>query len=175
MGFVLADQNGWLAPWKSAFEPVVLNTFDKLRAGVTDGTADFFMWEHFTSKRYYDNGEIKRIGEIYTPWSSWKIVAKPETTHERLAEIFGKIDQGIQHFHKEPDEAVSYISTELDYSKEDAVEWLKTVRFSKSVRGVDPTVIGTTIETLGKAGVLEASSCNALDMIGIEREYEVTS
>jgi len=71
MGFVLADSQGWLSSTSTPFENVPLQTFEKLRNGVNDSTVDFFMWEHFTSKRYYDNGEIKRIGEIYTPWPSW--------------------------------------------------------------------------------------------------------
>ena len=71
MGFVLADSQGWLSSTTAPFENIPLQTFEKLRNGVNDSTVDFFMWEHFTSKRYYDNGEIKRIGEIYTPWPSW--------------------------------------------------------------------------------------------------------
>src|SRR5690606_18446254 len=75
MGYVLADQQGWLNPSNSEpfSDTVVLNNFQNLRDGVNDGRADFFMWEHFTSKKYYDSGEIRRVGEIYTPWSSWKI------------------------------------------------------------------------------------------------------
>ena len=45
------------------------------------------MWEHFTSKRYYDNGGIKRVGEIYTPWSSWKIVASTKLEDGRLGDL----------------------------------------------------------------------------------------
>ena len=71
MGFVLADSQGWLSSNSTPFQTIPLQTFGKLRNGVNDKTVDFFMWEHFTSKRYYDNGEIKRIGEIYTPWPSW--------------------------------------------------------------------------------------------------------
>jgi len=71
MGFVLADSQGWLSSTSAPFENIPLQTFEKLRNGVNNSTIDFFMWEHFTSKRYYDNGEIKRIGEIYTPWPSW--------------------------------------------------------------------------------------------------------
>ena len=56
MGFVLADTHGWLnAQAQSAgdaapFDIVPLQTFAKLREAVNDGIADFFMWEHFTSK-----------------------------------------------------------------------------------------------------------------------------
>lgn len=157
MGFVLADQNNWLSPSSpNTFEVIPLQTFEKLRNGVNDSTVDFFMWEHFTSKRYYDNGEIKRVGEIYTPWSSWKIVAATsvEKGDKRLEELFEKLDQGVGYFESYQEESVKYISTELDYSEEDAREWLKTVQFTKRTKGVDLEVIGKAVDILKKAGVL---------------------
>jgi hypothetical protein len=186
MGFVLADTQGWLSPSpspssessKEPFEVVPLQTFEKLRKGVNDGSADFFMWEHFTSKRYYDNGEIKRVGEIYTPWSSWKIVAATGllsgtgtgggTFDPRLEELFEKLNQGTKYFVEHQDEAVEYISTELDYSAEDAQEWLKTVKFASNVRGVDLSVIQKTVEVLRKAGVLGEEGMRAEEMIGAQ-------
>ena len=181
MGFVLADKQGWLqtatttSSTPSPFEVVPLQTFEKLREGMNNNTADFFMWEHFTSKKYYDNGEIKRIGEIYTPWSSWKIVASTKlvgaagrSVDNRLQELFAKIDKGVQYFEGHRDEAVTYISTALDYSEEDAREWMKTVRFCRKVEGVDVVVIQKTVEILQKAGVLGENGMQAQEMIGIE-------
>ncbi|PSN74507.1 periplasmic binding protein-like II [Corynespora cassiicola Philippines] len=184
MSFVLADQQGWLEPGVAPFAVEPLNTFLSLREGVNDGTADFFMWEHFTSKRYYDNGEIKRVGEIYTPWSSWKIVASnallnpPNWSHgphaskhplkEELQDVLEKINKGVEHFEKNQEDAVTYISTKLDYSEEDAREWLKTVRFAKDVRGVDKQVVDKTVNALQKAGVLD-EDVDEEGMIGFER------
>ncbi|KAI9744263.1 MAG: hypothetical protein M1818_002415 [Claussenomyces sp. TS43310] len=171
MGFVLADEQGWLSSSTSGsppFEVVPLQTFEKLRNGVNDGTADFFMWEHFTSKRYYDNGEIKRIGEIYTPWSSWKIVASTrlQAGDARVEELFEKINKGVEYFGRHHDEAVEYISTQLDYSKEDAKEWLKTVEFASNVRSVNVAVIEKTVTVLKKAGVLDEKGMQAEQMLG---------
>lgn len=174
MGFVLADQQGWLTPSSSSsppFEVIPLQTFEKLRNGVNDSTADFFMWEHFTSKRYYDNGEIKRVGEIYTPWSSWKIVASTSIPRSdpRLEELFTSLDKGIEYFEANKDENVKYISTSLDYSEEDAREWLKTVKFAKNTKGVDVGVIQKTVQTLQKAGVLGQDGTKAEAMIDSQR------
>lgn len=159
MGFVLAENFGWLNNKYSGEAPfpiVPLQTFEKLREAVNDGRADFFMWEHFTSKRYYDKGEIKKIGEIYTPWSSWKIVARNDMKLEkgRLPDLFEKLNQGVEYFLTHQEEAVTYISSALDYSKDDAREWLKTVRFSADVKGVCEETISKTIEVLKKAGVI---------------------
>ncbi|KAG4432786.1 hypothetical protein IFR05_011722 [Cadophora sp. M221] len=173
MGFVLADQNNWLSPSSpNPFQVIPLQTFEKLRSGVNDSTVDFFMWEHFTSKRYYDNGEIKRVGEIYTPWSSWKIVAATsiEKGDGRLEDLFEKLDQGVKYFERHQDESVEYISTALDYSEEDAREWLKTVEFTKGTKGVDLGVIRKTVEILKKAGVLSEEGLKPEVMVTNVRE-----
>jgi hypothetical protein len=115
------------------------------------------MWELFTSKKYYDSGEIRRVGEIYTPWSSWKIVASTKLTGSgdaRVNALFEKLDLGIQHFNKHQDEAVEYISTELGYTEPDAREWLKTVKFPNKTEGVQDEVVRNCVNVLRKAGVL---------------------
>lgn len=192
MSYVLAEREGWLQsntsspPSASAsdstpFPVEVLQTFKNLRDGVnktsSDGEADFFMWEHFTSKKYYDSGEIKRVGEIYTPWPSWHIAASntlltpsnwTHPTHSspsnrnppkgpwspELEEALRKINQGVAYFEENEEEAVEYISTHLDYSEEDARAWLDTVRFARDVRGVDKGVVRKTVGILRTAGVL---------------------
>ncbi|KAK0383521.1 hypothetical protein NLU13_9432 [Sarocladium strictum] len=171
MGYVLADTKGWLStPGTEPFSSVVpLNTFAKLREGVNSGEADFFMWEHFTSKRYYDSGEIRRVGEIYTPWSSWKIVASTGLTSNgdaRVRDLFAKLDKGIKHFQENPEEAVKFIYTSLDYSEEDAREWMKTVRYPEATEGVRSEVVSNCMSILRKAGVLaEGKGMKGEDMV----------
>lgn len=175
MGFVLADTHDWLDTHASStkdaapFDIVPLQTFEKLREAVNGGTADFFMWEYFTSKRYYDNGSIKRIGEIYTPWPSWHIVSRPSLIGSpQLEDLFKKLNEGVRYFESHQEEAVEYISTKLDYSAEDAREWLGTVRFAEDVRGVSEEVVRETVKVLEKAGVLGMVEVG--DMVGVRRE-----
>ncbi|KAM3555493.1 hypothetical protein ARSEF4850_005976 [Beauveria asiatica] len=172
MGFVLADQHGWLSPGGSGgsggsgdlpppfSDTVVLHTFASLRDAVNSGEADFFMWEHFTQKRYFDAGEIRRVGEIYTPWSSWKIVASTDLSaaaggeDARVQTLFEKLDKGIAHFNDNQEEAVRYICTSLDYTEADAREWLKTVKFPARTEGVKAETVERCVAILQKAGVL---------------------
>ncbi|KAI9768905.1 MAG: hypothetical protein M1835_006786 [Candelina submexicana] len=178
MSFVLAAQNNWLTLTPNndndplPFEPIPLQTFANLRNAVnsTPPHADFFMWEHFTSKKHHASNEIKKIGEIYTPWSSWKIVARDELVEdERLEEMFRAVDKGIEYFRGHGEESVESICTELDYEREDAREWLGTVEFARGVRGVEEGVVGRTIEVLRKAGVVKGEGVEAEGMIGIKR------
>lgn len=156
MLYVLANQ----LKFDKAFSFNVLDNFKNLRDGVNQGVADFFMWEHFTSKRYYDNGEIKRIGEIYTPWPSWVIVASKkalEAKADAIDDFSQGVIKGIEYFNQNPDEAVKWIAENLDYTEDDAREWLKTVEFNPDLKIDWETVVNNTKATLQQAGVLTDS------------------
>ncbi|KAF4555185.1 Hypothetical protein D9617_3g022570 [Elsinoe fawcettii] len=169
MSYVLADRHEWLTPGKPPFEPVVLGDFKSLRAGVNhEDKADFFMWEHFTTKKFYDNGELKRIGEIYTPWPSWMIAAR-DATDKRLEVLAEKLNQGVVWYSEQTEESVNHITSTMEYSKEDTEAWMKTVKFTQDVRGVDLRVIESTVSILQKAGVLPVDQELAHDMIAIKK------
>lgn len=174
MAYVLALEQGWFHEDSSGqpFEFTPLQTFERLRKSVNDGTVDYFMWEYFTSKKYYDNGEIKKIGEINTPWSSWKIVASTnilKSSRARLDELFTKLDEGMRYYEENPDEAVQYISTSLDYSEEDARSWMKTVKFPAHSKGVDLNVVTKTIDVLKKSGVINGKGMSREEMVTFQR------
>ncbi|KAB8360904.1 hypothetical protein FH972_024637 [Carpinus fangiana] len=157
MAFVLADQQGWLrGRGKLPFEPVVCGDLAALRRAVTDGSADFFMWEHFTTKRHYDAGELKKIGEIPTPWNGWHIAAAGDETDGRLDEfVTPALAKAIEHFQENKQEAVDYISSNMAYSVEDASAWYDEVVYPKELGKVDMDGIKGAIASLQKAGVIE--------------------
>ncbi|ANZ76000.1 BA75_03119T0 [Komagataella pastoris] len=158
MSFVLALQSEFSRPYYKSFP--VLHNFANLRDSVNlkEGVepSDAFMWEHFTSKKYYDNGEIKRIGEIYTPWPSWVIVGSSKLEETQLQKALKAVQEGVDYFDEHKTEAVEHISTHLDYSTEDAMEWLKTVKFSSDVTRIDYNrSIVNTARILKTAGVVQ--------------------
>ncbi|KAJ5586172.1 hypothetical protein N7450_005959 [Penicillium hetheringtonii] len=182
MSFVLAQQQKWAS---DSLTTVPLGPFGPLRAGVTgldesnsdkepNPAAEFFMWEHFTTKPYFHptietpNPPLKNIGEIFTPWPSWMIVAStalfpnPEQD-ERLAALFQALDQGIKTFEADTDKVVRLLGTgELgcNYIEEDATEWLKDVKFTNATRGVDHKVIENVVDILKVAGVIDTAMSN---------------
>ncbi|RMZ90837.1 hypothetical protein DV736_g1942, partial [Chaetothyriales sp. CBS 134916] len=175
MAFVLADQEGWLKSGtdeKLGLAFVPLGPFSNLRDGVIDKgaeapVADFFMWEHFTTKPYFhgDGTPLKKIGEIYTPWPSWHIAASTKTfphpkTDAMLEQLFAALDEGIKEFGANPDHAVKMLGTGevgCHYTEEDAREWLKDVKFSDSVRGVSEKTMDHVVKVLQNAGVIAPS------------------
>lgn len=166
MSFVLGLQEQFPTPYFSDFQ--VVHNFQNLRDSVNLKYSDegepkhseAFMWEHFTSKRYYDLGEITRIGEIYTPWPSWVVTATLSVLQTRKADVNGFLRAtrgGVAHFLAHLDEAVDHISTHLNYTADDAREWLKTVEFNKDI-GRTPIewerVVEKTSSVLQTAGVI---------------------
>ncbi|KAF8442627.1 hypothetical protein BGX38DRAFT_1096046 [Terfezia claveryi] len=175
MGYVLAERAGWLDtssndsnnnPPKPPFDFVVLNDFAGLRSGVNSRTADAFMWEYYTSKKYYTTNppELALIGELPTPWPSWHIVCQwPPTSHPlnpdpRVSLFLIYLNSAIEYFDKHPEEAVDFIanSQDMHYSREDAEAWMKEVIFVKDTRKVDKKVVESCMVILRKAGVVPA-------------------
>lgn len=157
MPFVLAYQK----EWKDEYKFTVLQNFKNLRDAVNlkEGVepADAFMWEIFTTKKYYTNGEIKNIGRIYTPWPSWVITASTDVISSNSTELSAflkSVQEGIEYFKEHQEEAAEWISSNLDYSIEDAKAWLETVTFSDDTSSVDPKVVKKTIDILKAANVL---------------------
>ena len=80
------------------------------------------------------------------------------------------LNLGVAYFEENQEEAVRYISRELDYEEADAREWLGTVRFAGDVRGVRGSVVEKTVEVLRKAGVVGRVDVDG--MVGIRRKSE---
>lgn len=177
MSYVLAQQQKW--PDWQRLRPVVLGPFGHLRDGVTgynpmypnvqsNPTADFFMWEHFTTKPYFHLSRdkpyppLKKVGEIYTPWPSWHLAAStrrfPDPENDgRLKQLCAALDKGIQEFNADRKRVVHLLGIgELDchYSEEDATEWIRDVQFVEHTRGVDKGVIENVVKLLKTAGVV---------------------
>ncbi|TKA64391.1 hypothetical protein B0A55_10375 [Friedmanniomyces simplex] len=173
MSYVLADQQDWLKKGEEPFGVEVIGDFAALRKSVRkEGgekpATEFFMWEHFTTKHFWDNGELKRIGEIYTPWPSWMVAAR-DSGDERLEGMAEKINEGVKYYRDHAEEAVMHITSTMKYSKEDAEAWMKTVRFAEDVRGVDAGVVDETVSVLRKAGVLSEEAGGSGDMVAIKQ------
>lgn len=128
----------------------ICHTFKQLRDAVRDKTCDAFMWEYFTTKKYYEEPkELKMIGNIYTPWPSWVIVRNKNLSDEQTKQFVNGLQRGIQYFETHQEEAIRYIYENLDYNEADAREWIKTVQFA--IR--DPhEAIQQTISVLRTAG-----------------------
>lgn len=157
MAFVFADQSGWLSSTQGPepFEFVKLDTFQGLRDGVNDGTVSAFMWELFTTKKFYDSGNVKQIGSIKTPWPSWLVTGSPRVAEDQVLGVLRAINQGVKYFLENHEESMTLIHEELGYSLDDAEAWSKTVEYPHDIVGVDVGMVEETIQVLRKAGLMK--------------------
>lgn len=153
MSYVLALEQQFKSNPPFSHWPIC-DTFARLRQSVNDKSSDAFMWEYFTTKKYYEDPhkELKMVGNIYTPWPSWVVVKNKTLTDENTRAFIKSLEQGIGYFQNHQEEAVQYIYQNFDYSEADAREWLPTVQFRiKSVRDA----VKQTADLLQVAGVLK--------------------
>ena len=158
MSMVLADQMKWFDPSGGPpFQIVVCGPFKELRDAVNRKSADFFMWEHYTSKRFWENGELKCIGEIPTPWNGWHIAVKGSTADPRVDEVlYPALRKGLELFKSDKVEALDFIVENMEYSREDAEAWYNEVVFPSDFGKANHTGIEEAIKSLRTAGFIQS-------------------
>ncbi|MBD0849588.1 substrate-binding domain-containing protein [Maribacter arenosus] len=85
MAFVNAKNQGWDID-NLDFE--VINNLDGAVEALASGRADYFMWEHFTTKPLVDNGTFRRLGDCPTPWPCFMIAATDKFITENQSVLY---------------------------------------------------------------------------------------
>ncbi len=91
MAYVQAKQRGWDT---SALRFEEVQTLDNAVMALTEGKADYFMWEHFTTKPIVDAGIFRRLGDFPTPWSCF-VIAGHEDFVQAHSQLTGQLLQVI--------------------------------------------------------------------------------
>lgn len=75
MAYVNAQNQNWNTE-KLQFE--IVNTIDGAVEALTNGSADYFMWERFMTKPLVDKGVFRRVADCPTPWPCFVIAVRNE-------------------------------------------------------------------------------------------------
>ena len=145
MAYVNAQKKGW-DTGELQFE--VINNLEGAVAALTTGTADYFMWEHFTTKPLVDKGIFRRLGDCPTPWPCFVIAATDKFLQENSA-ILGHILELINRYTKEFKKIPSIdrtLANRYGQQLEDIQEWLSLTRWSQSQ--IDIEVLDKVQDTL---------------------------
>ncbi|BDB57434.1 substrate-binding domain-containing protein [Flavobacterium ammonificans] len=130
MAYVNAKNQGWNTN-ELQFE--IVNTIDGAVTALTDGTADYFMWEHFMTKPLVDNGVFRRLGDCPTPWPCF-VIAVREVVLAKQPEIITKlleiINTKTRIFKAIPDIDKQLAKT-YNQKIEDIKEWLRLTEWSQ--------------------------------------------
>jgi ABC-type nitrate/sulfonate/bicarbonate transport system substrate-binding protein len=133
MAYINAKNNDWDLEKDLKFE--VIKNLDGAIKGLTDGNADYFMWEKFTTKPLVDEGTFRRIGDCPSPWPCFVIAVREEfikTNEKDLETILEIINRTTSSFKSIPN-IDNTIATRYEQELEDVQEWLSLTEWSQDV------------------------------------------
>lgn len=132
MAYVNAQRKGWDT---SLLKFEVIQNLDGAVKALTNNTADYFMWEHFTTKPLVDNGTFRRVADCPTPWPCFVIAVRDNilASHQnQIHDILEIINTTTTDFKKIPsiDKTLAY---RYDQQLDDIKEWLQLTEWSQSM------------------------------------------
>jgi ABC-type nitrate/sulfonate/bicarbonate transport system substrate-binding protein len=130
MAYVNADSQGWKT---DSLQFEIVNTIDGAVDALTNGTADYFMWERFMTKPLVDKGIFRRIADCPTPWPCFVIAVRDdilEKEPEIIAKILKIINKKTSEF-KEIANIDQILASNYHQKIEDIREWLSLTEWSK--------------------------------------------
>ena len=89
MAIVNAYNQGW------DISKLKFKVINDLKGGIKalkNGDADYFMWEHFTTKPLVDNGTFRRIENCPTPWPCFVVAVRNEVLENNLKQVKAVLD-----------------------------------------------------------------------------------
>ena len=145
MAYVNAQNQGW------DVNTLRFETIDNLNGAVSalsQGTADYFMWEHFTTKPLVDKDIFRRLGDCPTPWPCFVVAVTEDFVNNNagaLKHILNTINQYTSEFKSIPS-IDRTLANRYGQKLDDIREWLKITQWSQSQ--IKPQIIEKVNNTL---------------------------
>ena len=133
MAYINAKNNGWDLEKDLNFE--VIKNLNGAIEGLTNGDADYFMWEKFTTKPLVDDGTFRRIDNCPSPWPCFVIAVREEfikNNEDDLKTILKIINETTSDFKSIPS-IDKTIANRYEQKLEDVQEWLSLTEWSQEV------------------------------------------
>jgi ABC-type nitrate/sulfonate/bicarbonate transport system substrate-binding protein len=155
MAYVNAGNQGWQTK-QLQFE--IVNTIDGAVQALTNGTADYFMWERFMTKPLVDKQIFRKITDCPTPWPCFVIAVRDEIL-ESNPEIISKILQIINvktKIFKEISDIDSLLATKYNLKRTDIQEWLSLTTWSQ--KQLSEITVNKVQNQLYELGIIDKKS-----------------
>ncbi|CAM3036551.1 substrate-binding domain-containing protein [Flavobacterium frigoris] len=130
MAYVNANKQGWKVD-NLQFE--IVNTIDGAVEALSNGSADYFMWERFMTKPLVDKGVFRRIGDCPTPWPCFVIAVRNEIVENNpdvIKSILSTINKSTKSFKDIPN-IDRMLAVNYNQKIEDIQEWLSLTEWSE--------------------------------------------
>ena len=152
MAYINARNRNWNTA-SLRFETV--GTLEGAVQALQGGSADYFMWERFTTQPLVDRGIFRRVDVCPTPWPCFVIAAHHSffQNHPRLVRhILDVINNFTCEFRDIPS-IDRTLANRYGQKPEDIREWLRATRWSQNQ--VSQKDVGLVINTLSELNLLK--------------------
>lgn len=153
MAYLYARNNA-LEIKKDSFE--IVNNLEGAKVALPKNKNQLFLWEKYTTKPLVDSGIFNRIDVCPTPWPAFVIVVKNdvlEKSRKIIEAIVSNVLMQAQLIKKRADASL-LISNRYGIEQEDAAQWLKEVKWAKTIYN-DHETINIVTEMLLELGILD--------------------
>ena len=130
MAYVNAQHKNWDIN-ELQFE--IINDIDGAIKALTEDTAQYFMWEHFTTKPLVDNKTFRLVADCPTPWPCFVIAARDESIRkepESLQKMLKVLNSETKDFKLQKNIDIQ-LSERYGQKLEDIRKWLDLTKWSQ--------------------------------------------
>ena len=155
MAYVNAGNQKWDANSLS-FE--IVNTIDGAVTALTEGTADYFMWERFMTQPLVDKGIFRRIADCPTPWPCFVVAVREEILNQNpeiIIKILEVINSNTLNFKSLPN-IIKKLAARFHQKEEDLKKWLALTEWSQNQ--LSENVLNNVQNQLLELGIIDKKS-----------------
>ena len=130
MSYVNAQNHEWNTD-NLKFE--IVKDLDGAVKALKEDKAQYFMWEHFTTKPLVDKRVFRRLADCPTPWPCFVIAARNETLKnepERIKRMLEVLNKETNRF-KDLPKIAEKLAERYDQQLEDIKKWLEITSWSQ--------------------------------------------
>lgn len=123
MASVLAEREKWN---NQSIEFQIIDNLDGALAAYENNPDGLFLWEKFTTKPFVDQGHLKRLGEIPSPWPCFTMIASQkamDTFGDVLFQLRDLVYEESQRLKNSKDTSKA-ISSFYQLNEEDIKDWM---------------------------------------------------
>ena len=130
MSYLHAESMGWPV---DQLRFVEIGTLPGAIKALQQREADYFMWEHYTTKPIVDSGIFRRLGDYPTPWPCFVIAVSQhylQTSPDVIRQLLDSINQRTLIFKNIPN-IEKQIAERFGQQETDVRQWLKQTNWSQ--------------------------------------------
>lgn len=132
----------------------IIQNLDGAIDSLTKLDSDLFLWEKFTTAPYVYSGQLRRVGEVPTPWPCFVMAIRKNTSIS--ASTIDKINLALQRavaFIQQATSPIKLIATRYQLKEEDVELWWKTIQWTPGAP-LEESVYSVVKSYLKKAAIL---------------------